>query len=103
MRITVLARRFEGGSWNEWEHVCNEEEVAGVLDSAKAKGFDRALTSEPTDADYLEGARYVFNRAYGTADRPAEGDVRVTKVDVSIVAEIAGESLSDHLIRKRTA
>lgn len=91
MRITIIAHRFEGGAWKPWEHVCDADEIAAVLDSANAKAFDRALSPVLVDSDYLEGARYIFDRAYGTAERPCEGDLRITKVIVSIVAQTEAE------------
>jgi hypothetical protein len=103
MRITVLAHRFANGSWKSWEHVCDEAEVAAVLDSAKAKAFERSFSSELADADYLAGARYVFNRAFGTTERFAEGDLRVMKIDVSIVAQTLDDGVADPLIHKLTA
>lgn len=97
MRITIFASRFVRGSWTSWEHVCDEDEIAEVQDSANAKAFSRAFSSTLTDSDYLEGARYIFDRAYGTAEKPAEGDLRVTKVTVSIVAQ--AEEDGGHLKR----
>lgn len=86
MRIIIFAKRFEGGSWKSWEHECDPDEVEAMLDSAAAKAFSRTFSRVPTDIDYREAARYEFDRAYGTADKPVEGDVRVLRVDVIISA-----------------
>jgi len=77
MKIVVLAERFESGEWTDWEHVCNQEELEAVADSANAKASDRMHFSKPSCVDYLAGAAYVFNVAYGKADDPREGDLRV--------------------------
>ena len=103
MRITVFARRFEGTGWKRWEHICNEEDAAAVLDSARAKAFARSFTTVLTDGDYLEGARYIFDRAYGTPEKPAEGDVRVTSAQVSVVAQSEPEDVIHHPAHKRSA
>ena len=103
MRIIVLARRFEKGSWKPWKHICDEEEVAAVQDSAKAKAFSRSFSTVLDDADYLQAAGYVFNRAYGSPEKPVEGDLRVTMVEASIVAHAKEDNLIDHLTHKRTA
>jgi hypothetical protein len=103
MRITVVGRRFEGGTWRPWEHVCDDEEVAGVLDSAYAEAFARSFSNVLTDADYQEGARYIFNRAYGTPEKPAEGDIRVTGVKVDIAAGTAADDFRDISHHKKSA
>ena len=77
MTITVLAERFEDGAWRDWEHLCNEEEIEGVIDTAKAKAFDRMHFGEPLYIDYLKGTEYVFNASFGTPEKPRQGDVRV--------------------------
>ncbi|HWH59045.1 MAG TPA: hypothetical protein VN682_15565 [Terriglobales bacterium] len=103
MRITVIARRFENGSWLRWEHVCDAEEADGVLDSANAEAFSRSFSNVPIDSDYLEGARYIFDRAYGTREKPAEGDLRVTSVNVSIVAEMQTDDSTQNFVHKKSA
>jgi hypothetical protein len=103
MRITIFARRFEGGRWQRWEHLCDAEEADGVLDSANAEAFSRSFSNVPIDTDYLEGARYMFNRAYGTRERPAEGDLQVTGVNISIVAETQADDSTQKFIHKKSA
>ena len=79
MKITVLAERFEEGAWKDWEHTCDEEEVEAVIDSANAKAADR-VHSRPSDIDYLDyltGAAYVFDVAFGPREDPKDGDTRV--------------------------
>ena len=39
--------------------------------------MDRANFGDPSPMDYLMGARYIFNVAYGSEDAPKEGDTRV--------------------------
>jgi hypothetical protein len=77
MKITVLAEHFEDGQWKDLEHVCNQEEVEAVADSAMAKASDRMHFGKPSYIDYLAGAAYVFNVAYGDIDTPRDGDLRV--------------------------
>ena len=103
MRITVFARRFEGGRWQRWEHLCDDEEADGVLDSANAEAFSRSFSNIPVDSDYLEGARYMFNRAYGTREQPVEGDIQVTGVNVSISVERQGENSTQKVVHKKSA
>jgi hypothetical protein len=61
MEMMVFAIRYEYGAWKEYLHDCTNEEIEAIVDSAMAKA----------------GARYMFNVSRGTADRPAEGDIRV--------------------------
>lgn len=82
MNIVVFAERYEKGAWRDWEHVCNREEVDAVIDSAKAKASDRLHLSDPFPIDFLLGARYIFNVAYGSSDRPDEGDTTIYAVAV---------------------
>lgn len=103
MRIIVFADRFEGGKWISWEHTCDGEEADAVLDSASAKAFCRSFSHLLTDSDYLEGARYIFGIARGPFDNPAEGDLRVTKVVVSVVAQLEIQQLNDPLLNKKSA
>jgi hypothetical protein len=103
MRITIFAHRFEGGSWLPWEHVCDAEEADGVLDSANSEAFSRSFSNIPNDSDYLRGAAYIFNRAYGTRERPTEGDVQVTGVNVSILAETQADDHAQKFTHKKSA
>jgi hypothetical protein len=91
MRIVVYALRYEGSVWNDWEHECNENEARSVVDSANAKAFERAFTTIPIHIDILAGTRYIFERARGTLDNPAEGDTQVYGVnaDGMILAQSA--------------
>ncbi|HEY2467802.1 MAG TPA: hypothetical protein VGI45_08165 [Terracidiphilus sp.] len=76
MKIIVLAERFGDGAWSDWEHTCDKEEVEAVVDSAKAKAADRKLYHSDY-IDFLTGAAYIFDVAYGPQDNPKDGDVRV--------------------------
>ncbi|HWH59042.1 MAG TPA: hypothetical protein VN682_15550 [Terriglobales bacterium] len=102
MRIIIFAKRFESGSWNSWEHECDPDEVEAMLDSAAAKAFSRTFSRVPTDIDYREAGRYEFDRAYGTAANPAEGDVRVLRVDV-IMSASRSEEGNDFFTGKKSA
>lgn len=77
MKLIVLAERFEDSEWTDWEHICNEEEIEAVADSAMVKASDNLHFGKPSYLDYLEGAAYIFNRAYGDTDSPRNGDLRV--------------------------
>lgn len=77
MKIIVLAERFEDGTWGSWEHICDDEEVEAVVDSAKAKAADRMHFHDPCYIDYLTGCAYIFDVAYGPRDDPKDGDTRV--------------------------
>lgn len=81
MKITVFAERFEDGAWRHWQHTCSEEEVEAVVDSANAKAADR-LQSQPSHIDYLTGAAYIFDAAFGAREDPKDGDIRVYGVIV---------------------
>jgi len=76
MKIVVLAERFENGAWRDWQHMCDEEEVAAVIDSSNAKAADR-MQSRPSYIDYLTGAAYIFDVAFGPRENPKDGDTRV--------------------------
>lgn len=82
MEIIAFAKEFRNGTWSAWEHVCNEEEVAGVLDSAQAKAGDRLFFGIPAPADFFAGARYIFNVMRGTEDNPQDGDRKIYGVCV---------------------
>jgi hypothetical protein len=92
MEIIVFARRFENGNWGMWEHTCSEEEVDAVKDSAQARAYARFSLASPVLIDYLAGARYIFDAAFGPLDRPRDGDTRVHGVCVDgIVVGISDE------------
>ncbi len=82
MQINVFAIRFTGGTWKKCEHYCSQEEADAVIESARAKAFESLRYQTPQYADYLAGAAYVFNVAYGLPDKPAEGDMLVVGVQV---------------------
>ena len=82
MEIVVFLSRFGNGNWELWKHTCNEEEVEGVVDSALAKAADRFSAGRPNLIDYLAGARYIFNVAYGETNNPKDGDTCVHGVCV---------------------
>ena len=86
MEITVYGRRFEGGFWTKWEHPCDENEIEWVIDSANAKTFDNGRPGRLTIFDVLEGARYIFNVAFGSRKDPQQGDVEVLDVRVNEMA-----------------
>jgi hypothetical protein len=77
MEMMVFAIRYEYGAWKEYLHTCTNEEIEAIVDSAMAKAFERFRSGTPDHNDFLAGARYMFNVSRGTADRPAEGDIRV--------------------------
>lgn len=80
MQISVFAIRYISGQWKEYEHICSPEEVESVIDSAKAKAFEQFRYPNPQYADYLEGARHVFDVVRGLPNAPAEGDIQVVGV-----------------------
>jgi hypothetical protein len=82
MRIVVFATQFQGGAWKDWEHPCNESETAAVVNSAGAAAFDRLFSKTKVYADYLQGARYIFDVARGLPEAPTEGDTRVYGISV---------------------
>ena len=91
MQITIFAARFAGNSWKEYQHLCSQEEAEAVIESAKAKAFEKFRYQTPQYADYLAGAGYVFNVAYGSQDKPAEGD-----------SLVLGVQLDDKIVRHTT-
>lgn len=99
MRIIVLAERFEAGVWKDWEHTCGEEEVDAVIDSANAKARDQ-LQSKPSCIDYLKGAAYVFDVAYGSRENPRDGDTQVYGVIVDEVVIGTREKVQRHRLLK---
>jgi len=95
--------RFEDGVWKDWEHACTYAETEAVIDSANAKAFDHGRNREPVFVDYLEGARYIFDVAYGTMKAPRDGDTKVygVLVDDMIIANY--QELQHHFALKLTA
>jgi hypothetical protein len=77
LTVVVFGKRIDRGEWRPWERICMSEDMDGVLDSAIAKSLDRGRYGQPSYEDYLDGARYIFNIAYGSRERPANGDTRV--------------------------
>ncbi len=86
MQITVLAVRFEGDTWLKWEHTCDKDESTVIVDAARTLAFDHAPFQKPLDVDYLGGARYIFDVARGTPEKPAQGDTEVYDVKVAEIA-----------------
>jgi hypothetical protein len=103
MQITVFAVRFEDATWVEWEHACDEDETAAVADSARELGFEHALFREPLNADFLGGARYIFEVARGTPEKPVHGDTRVYDVKVAEIELEQFEESVDAFAAKMTA
>lgn len=102
MLITIFAVRFLAGVWKDWEHLCNEEEVDAVADSAKAKADEREPGGTPTFTDYLLGARYIFNVAFGPPENPKEGDTSVYGVLVDEVVIARFQQLREHFALRST-
>ena len=96
MEILAFAKEFRNGNWNVWEHLCNEEEIEGVIDSARAKASDRLFFGTPFQADYLAGVRYIFDVMRGSEDSPKEGDLRVYGVCVNGVVTGVYDELREH-------
>lgn len=98
MEIVVLARRFRNGNWEPWKHICNKEEVEGIVDFAQPKTAGLFLPGRLNAINYLEGARYIFDAMYGEADGPRDGDTRVhgVRVDGHLIG--MQEELLDHFI-----
>jgi len=96
MEIVIFAERFKNGIWKAWEHTCSDEELAAVEDSARAKAQNRLSFGPPLPADYLEGARYIFNVAFGPQDNPRDGDTRVNGVCVDGVVVGVLQKLGRH-------
>ena len=103
MHITVFALRFERGVWLDWEHTCDENELEAVADSARAKALDLEPVGIPLYLDYLEGAKYVFNTAFGPAGSPREGDTNVYAVVVDQMVIGRYEELERHFALKLSA
>lgn len=92
MQIIVFGLRFENGTWKKWIHTCDEDEIRALVDSAHASTVVHTWFRKPPVADYLNGARYIFNVARGTSAKPAEGDTDVcgVKVDKLVIGRIDG-------------
>jgi hypothetical protein len=104
LRIVIFAERFESGAWIDWEHTCDETEVAGVQDSAQALAGDWSRSAGlPVFLDYLKGAEYIFDVARGRRSAPAEGDVKVFGVAVDEIVIARYERLKHHFELKRIA
>ena len=102
MKIIVLAERFEVGAWKDWEHTCDEEEVEAVIDSANAKAADRTHP-RPSYIDYLKGAAYVFDVAFGSREDPKDGDTRVYGAIVDEVLIGIKDRVERHFLLKDSA
>ncbi len=100
MRITIFALRFEGGVWKDWEHNCDEEEIEAITDSASAKALDNGRLGRPTYVDFLEGARYLFDVAFGPRETPQEGDTEVFGVLVDRMVIGRFEQMQRHFAHK---
>jgi hypothetical protein len=100
MGITIFALRFEGGSWKDWEHTCDREELEAVEDSASAKAFDNSRAGKPTYVDFLDGARFIFDVAFGPRETPQEGDVEVFGVLVDRMVIGRFEQMQRHFAHK---
>jgi hypothetical protein len=83
MDILIFAKRFCNGNWVAWQHQCTEGEAEAVADSARAKAQDRLNFDSSDGDDYLAGARYIYDVAYGLLDHPRDGDTRVHAVSVN--------------------
>jgi hypothetical protein len=92
MEVIAFAKEFRDGIWSVWEHICDDEELEGVQDSARAKAGDRIPFGTPSPADYLAGVRYIFDVMRGTEESPREGDRKVYGVCVNgILIGVYGE------------
>jgi hypothetical protein len=105
MQITIFAVRFEGGVWKDWEHTCTSAETEAVIDSANAKAIEHGRIREPMfiDIDYLEGARYIFDVAFGAKNSPRDGDTKVYGVLVGCMVIAEYQELQRHFSLKLTA
>ena len=103
MQITIFATRFEGGVWKDWEHVCTFAETEAVIDSANAEAIEHGRMREPASDDYLAGARYIFDVAFGTMTSPRDGDTKVYGVLVGGMVIAKYQELQRHLALKFTA
>jgi len=97
--LSVFGSRFAEGRWEHWEHICVEQEVEAVVDSAEALASDRSRKHSSLGL-YLAAAAYVFDRAYGETDAPEEGDLRVHAAVVDELAIGKYESIERHFRSK---
>lgn len=102
MKIIVLAERFDENVWRDWEHICTDEEVEAVIDSANAKCADR-MHSRPSYIDYLMGAAYIFDVAFGVPENPRNGDTQVYGAIVDEMLIGITDKVERHFLRKDTA
>jgi hypothetical protein len=100
MGITIFALRFENGSWSDWEHTCDMEELEAVEDSARVKASDNGRSGGPIYIDFLEGARYIFDIAFGPRDNPKDGDIEVFGVLVDRIVIGRFEQMQRHFALK---
>lgn len=98
MNIVLLAERFESGKWRHWRHWCDADEIDAVVDSASAKARDKANFGSPSPMDYLMGARYIFNVAYGLKDDPKDGDTQVYGLIVDQIMIAFHERFERHFV-----
>ena len=103
MRITVLAERFEDSELMDWEHLCDDDEIEAVADSAKAMAFGRGHFGPPNYVDFLKGTQYIFNTAFGPAENPRNGDLRVYAaiIDGMLIGDV--ERIERHFVEKHKA
>lgn len=102
MKIIVLAERFQEGTWTNWEHTCDKEEIDAVIDSACAKAADHRHP-RPSYIDYLQGSAYIFNVARGPMQNPREGDTRVYAAIVDEMLIGAFQKIEHHFLQKKSA
>lgn len=100
MEIVIFAEQFKNGSWDVWEHLCNPQEAAAVVDTARVRATVRSQ-GRPIHADFLESARSIFNVEGGLASAPNDGDVRVYCVCVDRV--VVGNYEKIHQYAQRLA
>jgi len=77
MEILVYAEQFRNARWDVWEHNCSPSEVDAVVSFALARASQRSSGSKPNQADFLEGARQIFDVVRDAALSPKDGDTRV--------------------------
>ena len=100
MEMVVYGSRFERGKWRNWEHTCSLKEIDAVDDSARAKSVDHGRPGQPTHADYLAGAHYMFDVAKGPREKPAEGDIWVYGLRIDQIVIGLFEALERHFARR---
>lgn len=102
MEMSVLGERFEDGAWRSWEHVCDDDDLDAVIDSAKAKAADR-FQSQPSHIDFMRGAAYIFDVAYGPRENPRDGDTCVYGTILDGVLIGISEKIKRHWMRPSIA